>query len=62
MDPDATLALLRGIVADVQRARDDEDKLVSGLPDGLLEEVCELFSSLDYWLRKGGYLPKGWTR
>lgn len=53
MDPDVTLDELRSLV--------DGDN--SGLPAAQrVEEMCELFTALDDWLSRNGFLPKAWAR
>lgn len=56
MDVDQTLAALRQAVLDhdFTRTADAWDLEMR------LDQVLELFESLDGWLTKGGYLPKSW--
>jgi hypothetical protein len=53
MDPNATLAELRELVADPTPAD-------AGLWGIRLERMSELVEALDGWLCKGGFLPDAW--
>jgi len=51
MDPETTLEQLRDHMARI------------GVWDyGDCENIYELFTSLDQWLSRGGFLPVDWTR
>lgn len=50
MDPDATLAEIRNLIANYPTSPiEDVDRLV------------ELFNNLDSWLSNGGFMPRGWV-
>ena len=53
MDPDETLARLRGLVSDV-------DSYAAGDLDGVAFEMADLFRGLDEWLTNKGYPPRAW--
>lgn len=52
MDPDATLAEIRELLADAER--------VGWVKDG--DRLAELISALDTWIINGGFLPTAWRR
>ncbi len=60
MDPDATLAELRKLLGG-----DHSGETAPPMAGHLLTRVCEaevLFQALDEWIRKGGFLPRGWRK
>ncbi len=54
MDPNETLSALRGFTRDVLN-----DKYIIG--DMPAEDMAELFSALDDWITRGGFLPDAWN-
>lgn len=52
MDPDATLAELRGLCARVQAEQ--------RISQADVDRAAELFTGLDGWIMRGGYLPAEW--
>lgn len=50
MDPNETLAALRGAVARLDAGEDAAD------------DVVEAFEALDSWLSKGGFAPGDWSQ
>ena len=56
MDPNKTLADLRGKMKEAREAAPfSEDEWA-------WNEIAELFEALDDWLRNGGFLPEDWRR
>ena len=54
MDPNATLAQIRDLVAQQNGAVDlDDDDILT---------LCERFEALDVWLTNGGFPPADWCR
>lgn len=53
MDPDAALAKLRGLLAEVV--------INEGRDPGEATVVAEVFEGLDQWLSRGGFLPQAWA-
>lgn len=58
MDPDSNLTEQLELAKDILGAADhggsiDEDDVV---------RLAELIESLDEWIKRGGFLPKRWTR
>lgn len=58
MDPDSNLAEQLELAKDILGAADhdgsiDEDDVV---------RLAELIEALDGWIKRGGFLPKRWTR
>jgi hypothetical protein len=62
MDPDETLKQLRALASKLKHVQqtDDEDNFLPDQAD-LAQEYADLFSALDEWLSKGGFLPKAWA-
>lgn len=60
MDPDQALSRLLEL----------SERIINGSPKDLdwpslvvqAEELAETFVGLDEWLRRGGFLPKAWSR
>lgn len=52
MDPNATLARIRELAAQLEI--DSSDPYV-------VEELAEQFTALDEWLSKGGFKPSAWV-
>jgi hypothetical protein len=63
MDPEATLAELRTLCAQLRTTLDEVDA-VSGTPAAALidqaEQAVEAFTALDGWLTRGGFAPRDW--
>ena len=57
MDPNETYHRLVGILMQWNEWSDLELE-----PKAALDEVADLFDSLDTWLSQGGYLPDEWRR
>lgn len=57
MDPDANIRELREIAEKVY----GEQISASEAPYAL-DRMAELFTSLDEWIKHGGFLPNGWER
>jgi hypothetical protein len=57
MDPDAALARLREIAAEILSPDYDIDSSTSVDP---LAEIAEQFQALDEWIDWGGFLPTAW--
>ena len=57
MDPNATLAELRGAASRIVDELDHERQ--PDLDD--VQRIAEAFQDLDEWLSKGGFLPADWT-
>lgn len=55
MDPNATLAALRALVRQVQATENGDAHADTA------ERMAELFSALDQWLCRGGFLPRVWN-
>ena len=51
MDPQASLDRLRELLVVGQDLREED-----------VEEVAELFEALDDWLKRGGFLPREWSK
>lgn len=65
MDPNATLAELLALVAELQRLADEPDDPPTddARIDGYLQSaarLAELLAGLDTWIRRGGFLPTAW--
>jgi hypothetical protein len=54
MDPNASLAMLRGLIERYQRG----DKMTRADVEALVDHA----EALDCWLSKGGFLPEAWKR
>lgn len=57
MDPNATLADLRALVAEVI-AREDKGVFLPKRQHAV--DMAQLVDSLDEWLTRGGFLPNAW--
>jgi hypothetical protein len=53
MDPNAALAELRGLYADLLDTEEDDDHVM---------RIAELTQALDQWLTGGGFLPNEWQK
>lgn len=54
MDPDATLAQLRSLIAEERAAEFEYDM-------DRYESIMELFEALDQWMSNGGHKPGPWA-
>lgn len=61
MDPNATLAELRRMLADYMEASEQATNQ-GDLNDEAARRVAELFGALDGWLSAGGFLPNAWRQ
>lgn len=52
MDPDVTLAEIRGLVVSYNGK--------TGLTGWQITELVEKFEALDEWISRGGFLPEAW--
>ena len=57
MDPNATLAKIRVLLATINDPDNDRDEMVAEYGGDLAEAV----GNLDEWLERGGYLPTPWA-
>lgn len=65
VDPEANLARQRAITIEIMRIWDAATP--AGEVDGnalshLAYELAELVQGLDEWIKKGGFLPRDWSR
>jgi hypothetical protein len=62
MDPNATLAELRSLVARATSLMDEDTGHPSfcEVPNGVVADMIERIEALDEWLGKGGFLPAEW--
>jgi hypothetical protein len=58
MDPNETLKELRRMVDEVRDCENPDPKY----REELLVDFSDIFSHLDLWLSKKGFLPKEWER
>lgn len=58
MDPTATLAVLRELVAQVETMQIEKDTLIQ-LADSAIE-LATYVDALDSWITRGGHLPQQW--
>lgn len=56
MDPNETLRRLRELLDP-----EDMDKREAGLTPEEADEAAGLFSALDQWIGRGGFLPDAWN-
>lgn len=56
MDPNATLARIYALMADVRQPDVDVDRLEAA------GELVDALEALDQWLSRGGFLPTAWAR
>jgi len=68
MDPNANLKEQLDLVRAINQIRDNcgadgsyTDAQLTALA-GYAERLAELVEAMDGWIRKGGFLPKEWTR
>jgi hypothetical protein len=54
MDPNTTLANIRAIITDIDRAA------TSGVIIDLADELVWMVKDLDQWITRGGFLPAEW--
>lgn len=61
MDPNATLAEIRGLTEAILNANDEKEwaRISEG---GGMCRLAELTEALDEWITRGGFLPAGWSR
>jgi hypothetical protein len=57
MDPNETLSDIRAVIKSYDDPTNIDDERVH-----YANEIVELFTSLDVWLIKGGFLPSEWMR
>lgn len=55
MDPTATLTALRELAAQTDQGLDSDSLSV------IATQQAELFTALDQWITKGGFLPLEWS-
>ncbi len=60
MDPDATLARLRALMAELEHLLPGPDILRTTHVEDTAAEVVEAWDALDGWLSKGGFAPSAW--
>jgi hypothetical protein len=63
MDPDEALRRLRSILLELEEGLDEElgEATYRDVEDDV-STLIDVFSGLDNWLKKGGFLPKDWAR
>ena len=57
MDPNLALERARSLIEDIDLAIDNDVPL-----DDLANQLVDVFTGLDDWLCKKGFLPKDWAR
>ena len=57
MDPNVALENLRNAISSL----DDSFNLGEACDTYDIEQVIDSFAALDYWMRKGGFIPKDWA-
>ena len=60
MDPDAALARIRELAAEIIQIFDDDESYEYAEAEA--NEIAETFQGLDNWIKGGGFLPKDWRR
>jgi len=63
MDPDTALERIRELAQEIVERTDNTDNYeyeYDRITADLGAELAEVFTGLDEWVKKGGFLPKDW--